>query len=262
MAQPKSKRKLIGNILAWITGSFVVLLVALQIYGQVTKRSNYGVPRYGKYQIFVVLTDSMEPNYRVDEALFVEQVKDFSTLRASESIYSQDGDAITFINRYGMIVTHRIIEIETDANGEYTFYAFGDNFYADTCAENSEGVKYCDPEDWTRHRDVVHQSKVLGKVVGQNFAFGKMYKVMSQTYFVLLFAIVPLFFVFFSSIVDLFKELKPEREARQAEEEAHDALMYEVEKAKEAEKLKLYIEMEKEKMIEDLKKESDGENDG
>lgn len=250
-AKPKRKGSLISNILAGITGAFVVLLLGLQIYGQISAPKNFGVPVYGDKQVLVVLTDSMEPSYKVGTALFVEKIKDYSKIVPSSTLEAKDGDVLTFFStRFGAPVTHRVVSSEVDANGDYVFYTLGDNLDAESCHIVYDGP--CDPE---RSQDRVLQKDILGKVIGQSPGFGKVYSVMSKSYFILLFAIVPLFFVFFTSIVDLVKQLKPEREARAA----HDELEIEIAKIKEQEKLKAYIEYEKEKMRQEL--EEGGKHD-
>lgn len=257
MSKAKRTGKLVSNILAWITGSFVIVLLALQIYGQVTRRTNNDVARYGKYQVFVVLTDSMEPSYKVGTALIVEQITDFSALKPSTTLTSRDGDTITFQKRPGFNITHRLVHIELDENGDYILYLLGDNLNADSCdrIDPDTGKKYCDPE---RDQDVVRAQNVFGKVVTQSPALGKVYGVLSNSFAILLLGIVPLFFVFLTSIVDLIKELKPARAEHQKQVNEQEALNYELEKIKEEEKLKLYIEIEKEKMRKEL--EAEGEN--
>lgn len=256
MSKPKKKSKLISNILAGITGALVVALLGLQIYGQFTARTNFNVPVYGDKQILVVLTDSMEPNYKVGTALFVEQIKDYSAIKPSTELTSQDGDVITFYSyTLRAPVTHRVVATRVEDDGTYSFQTLGDNLNAKTCplvnpADNSEtGLRECDP---LKHQDVVKQSNVLGKVVGQSPAFGKVYNVMSNSAFILLFAIVPLFFVFFTSIVDLLKMLKPENAKAKEEAKIKENQDYELAQLKEKEKLKMYIEMEKEKMRKEI----------
>lgn len=257
--QPRKVSKVISNVLAAITGVFVVALLGLQIYGQAMARQNRGIPLYGDKMVMIVLSDSMEPTYNVGTALFVEQVNDFSKLKASTSIDAFDGDVITFYNPLLSFdvkwVTHRIVEIEVDANGNRTFYTLGDNY---------ENAKVCVRDEVGACRvDVVRENDVLGKVIGQSPAFGKVYGVMSNNIFILLFAIIPLFFVFSTSIIDLFKQLRTtngEVKVRQSKASEKE-VMFELEKLKEKEKLKMYIEIEKEQLRKEMAEER-GEEDG
>lgn len=256
MSEPKKKMKLISNILAGITGAFVVFLLGLQMYGQFSARTNYGIPVYGNKQVLVVLTDSMEPNYKVGTALFVEKISDYSTIKPSSDFSAHDGDVLTFWStRLNAPVTHRVVDVMVDDDGKYIFSTLGDNLNAVTCpiVDEVTGEHQCDP---LLSRDTVYEGSIIGKVIGQSRAFGNVYRVMSNSAFILIFAIVPLFFVFLSSIVDLVKQLKPQKAAQKASEDLELELM----KIKEQEKLKVYIELEKEKMRQELE-DSGGNKD-
>jgi hypothetical protein len=58
---PKKKKSLFSRIFTIVVGSIVGLLLLMQIMGAISAQSNYGVQRFGDYQILVVVTDSMEP---------------------------------------------------------------------------------------------------------------------------------------------------------------------------------------------------------
>mgnify|MGYP002685515674 CR=1 FL=1 len=118
-AAPKKKGR-IGKITSVVLGAIVVLLIVLQVVGQSTAKNNHGVMRYGNYQSLRVLTDSMEPTYKVDTMVFVKRV-DPKTLKGPSSEGALDGDVITFVRNYHgsydlpgdkRIVTHRIHRIE------------------------------------------------------------------------------------------------------------------------------------------------------
>ena len=98
------------------------LLIVLQVVGQSTAKNNHGVMRYGNYQSLRVLTDSMEPIYKVDTMVFVnvliKNTKDIKRsirwgrhyfVRNYRGSYDLPGDK--------RIVTHRIHRIEVQADG-------------------------------------------------------------------------------------------------------------------------------------------------
>lgn len=64
------------------------------------------VPRFFGYQMYGVLSGSMEPYFHVGSVVFVD------TKATTEDV--QDGDPITFYLEDGNIVTHRIVEKDTD----------------------------------------------------------------------------------------------------------------------------------------------------
>lgn len=246
-SKPK-KKKLFSKIISGITVGIFVLLVGLQVLGQVTAKNNFGIPHYGDYQVLVVLTDSMEPTYKVGTGIFVKKVNDLSTLRPSSDPLACDGDVITFYRPSDqLIITHRVIEVIDNGDGTYDFKALGDNLNAQTCGTGGCTIA---------NADYVEGKNVLGKVTGQSMAFGKTYAAVSNPFVILIFAIVPLFFVFFSSVVDLVKQLKTSDGPVE-----HEVINDDFERIKEQEKLRILIELEKEKMRNEIKEQMKGDKE-
>lgn len=248
----KKGNKKVSTVLTNISVAIVLFLIVLQIVSSILAVSNFGVPRIGDYQVLVVLTDSMEPSYKVGTAVFVKKVP-LDTIMPSSSIEAHDGDTITFYRTLDKkVITHRVIEvIETD--GVYSFKTLGDNLHAGTCPTGG-----CIP---TVHFDYVEARYVIGKVIGQSRIFGTIYYVASNPWFIAVFAVIPLLIVLIASIKDLgkqVKELKKDGEGGtpSAEETTGPAFDEDEEfsKIKEHEKLKMLIELEKEKLRAEMKK--------
>ncbi len=238
----KTKSK-VGKLFTYIFGGIVFLLLAFQIMGTVTARSNYGVPSFFGYQTLIVLTDSMEPAYKVDEAIVVKKVQPAS-LKASTSIDAQDGDVITFYRQAdGLIVTHRIIDILPQEDGTYHFKTLGDNLNAQTCP-----IDGCDPDI---HYDYVTQTDILGVVIGKSALFGRVVNVTTNPFVIASVAVIPLFYVFISSVADIVKHSKMKAE------DFEDDEIDEFEFIKQQEKMKLLIEIEKQKLREELRQQKE-----
>ncbi|MGI6735359.1 MAG: hypothetical protein ACOX3C_04150 [Bacilli bacterium] len=251
------KKSRIGKITSVALGVLVGLLVVLQIVGQATAKNNYGVMRYGNYQALRVLTDSMEPTYKVDTMVIIKRV-DPKTLKGPTSEGALDGDVITFMrNWHGSyetpssdylrkIVTHRIMKVEPQPDGSVYFRTLGDNTNATECP--ASGCTLALNGDWVRDTDI------LGKVVGKSMVVGKFSKLLGNPIFMFVFAMIPLFLVFGSSLADLLKQLKHTNasEAEHGKIEGYDA---DFQSIKEQEKLRLLIELEKEKLKKELEEE-------
>ena len=70
----KSKlRRILEGIFFSVFGIIFVAILGFQIVGNITKKDNYGVPNVLGTQIMVVLTDSMEPDYKVDDMIIVKK---------------------------------------------------------------------------------------------------------------------------------------------------------------------------------------------
>ncbi|MFA5421660.1 MAG: signal peptidase I [Bacilli bacterium] len=230
----KKKKSILGKIFTIVVGAFVGLLLIMQITGAITAQSNYGVQRFGDYQILVVLTDSMEPSLKVGEGIVVKKTP-LNEIKASTTIEAQDGDILTFFRTDdNVIVTHRVIEILPQGDGTFDFKTLGDNLNAQTCP-----VGGCDP---VLNADYVEGQYVLGKVVGQSVAFGQFFRIVANPIAIAVVAVVPLLYVFISSVFDVIKQSKMKDEA------VTDEDIDEFEVIKQQEKLRLLIEMEKERL--------------
>lgn len=242
---PKKKKSLLGRLFTIIVGSIVGLLLIMQITGAISAQSNYGVQRFGDYQILVVITDSMEPSIKVGEGVFVKRTP-LNEIKASTTIEAKDGDVLTFYRAYdNVIVTHRVIEILPQEDGSYDFKTLGDNLHAQTCP-----VGGCNPET---NYDYVEGQYVLGKVVGQSYAFGQFFKAASNPIAIAAVAVIPLLYVFISSVVDVIRVSKMKEEAFSGEQIDE---LDEFEALKQQEKLRLMIELEKERLRQEKAKEA------
>lgn len=116
--------KIIGKIISWAL--FVVLLIAasfLLYYFVATKIYAAKGPGYEpKFSIYTIISPSMTPNINVYDAIINVRVDDPKDIEV--------GDVITFISTSlltpGTTITHRVIAITTDENGEVCYQTKGD----------------------------------------------------------------------------------------------------------------------------------------
>ena len=95
--------KIIYGIIRTFIVSFLVIYLLFVIIQRVTNNSSI----FG-YRMFTVATGSMEPVYNVNDVILVKDT-DPSTLKVGDDIaYLGNRDAVK-----GLVVTHRIIRIET-----------------------------------------------------------------------------------------------------------------------------------------------------
>ncbi len=97
--------KKVWNIISGVLVAAVVVLAALLV----------GVRLLG-FQVYAVLSGSMEPNYPVGSLVYVKSA-------SSDEI--EVGDAITFVVESGTKITHRVTEC-TEENGEVSYKTKGD----------------------------------------------------------------------------------------------------------------------------------------
>ena len=207
--RPKSKAR---KIIEWVlTGLFVLIfggVAVMNIVSFTTKDKNNGVPNFFGNQILIVLTDSMEPVYKVDEALFVRKI-DASKLKV--------GDDITFIYPVKGIdtpVTHRIFDIKAPyespetQDGHYLFTAHGVNTNSKQCG----GSCYIDDETG-ENIQYFNETKVLGKVVGHSMFVGLVFNFMTTPWGLLVLLLIPALYLIISSVIDIVRAAKLDEKA-------------------------------------------------
>ena len=191
----KKKKSKVKKAFDIISTSIVVLLFGFAIFYQIvsltTRDSNYGVTNFFGNQILIVQTDSMEPDYPVNDGLLVKKV-DKTEIKV--------GDDITFHYELGsndVIITHRVGEIQISDEGVYTFICHGINTNSSQC----EG-------DCTYQTQIVKEEWVLGKVVGKNAFIGGFYNFMLQPYGLFVLVLIPGGYLIITAIFDLVKASK------------------------------------------------------
>ncbi len=116
--------KIIGKVLSWAL--FLILLVAaafLIYYYIATKIYTAKGPGYEpKYSIYTIISGSMHPTIKVYDTIINERVDNPSDI--------QVGDVITFVSTSlltpGTTITHRVVGITEDSDGEACFRTKGD----------------------------------------------------------------------------------------------------------------------------------------
>lgn len=111
MEQVKKVWSIVCKILNAIFLVILIGLVVILLYLAIGSRGN-GLPFLQNFQLFTVLSGSMEPNLNVGGVIIVEKV-DPDTLK--------EGDIITFLSNdttlNGKVVSHRIIQVVDNNNG-------------------------------------------------------------------------------------------------------------------------------------------------
>ena len=97
----------------------VIVLSAILVFAVVVPLAGYAVVRIGGYRTTTVLSDSMKPTYSRGDLLI---------LKRFDPDEDHVGKPITFVlNDQGTVVTHRVVKVTKDENGELWFKTKGDN---------------------------------------------------------------------------------------------------------------------------------------
>ena len=219
--KPKSK---VRKIIEWVlTGIFVAIfgfVAVIQIIGTATKNKNNGVPNYNGYQVLVILTDSMEPKYKVNGAVIVKKVDPSKITIGDDATFMYD------VNGTVMPMTHQISDIKapTEEDPHWHFEAHGINTASTQCktATSERG-------DCTDQRQYFTEEALMGKVVGYSMFVGVVFNFMITPWGLLLLLLIPALYLIISSVIDLVKAAKldeEEAEAQAASGESKGALSH------------------------------------
>lgn len=182
-------KKLLENktfqIIYTIIKIFVVAMLSIYLLFVIVQRFTNNSSILG-YRVFTIATGSMEPVYNIDDVILVKDT-DPSTLKKGDDIaYLGNRDAVK-----GLIVTHRIIRMETFNDGKVHYTLKGVN------------NKYEDPS--------ITADQILGKVVGKLPVVNFINHVVKNIYGFFFLVFCPLVLVIFLEIADTIIDMKLEK---------------------------------------------------
>lgn len=182
-------KKLLENktfqIIYTIIKIFVVAMLSIYLLFVIVQRFTNNSSILG-YRVFTIATGSMEPVYNINDVILVKDT-DPSTLKKGDDIaYLGNRDAVK-----GLIVTHRIIRMDTFSDGKVHYTLKGVN------------NKYEDPS--------ITEDQILGKVVGKLPVVNFINHVVKNIYGFFFLVFCPLVLVIFLEIADTIIDMKLEK---------------------------------------------------
>ncbi len=176
----KNVLKKICNVL---TGLFVALEIILVVFLVVMKSSG-GIPSLFGYNMYVIVSPSMEPEICVGDVIIS---------REYEGEKLAIGDVITYLGKEGdvagKIVTHEVIYVSED----------GQTIQTQGVANESP-----DPE--------IQSTDVLSVLVYKTVVIGFVYSIITSTWGFILLIIVPMLLMIGGEVIHLIKVMKEEGE--------------------------------------------------
>lgn len=182
--------KLIKNIVKFAVSLFCILLIAIIL---IQRFSNNEVTLFG-FRIFNVATESMVPKYNVGDILIVKSIEPDDVKEGDDITYL--GEVGSFANR---IVTHKVIKIELDKNGEKIFHTKG-------IANDSE-----DP--------TIKGHQIYGKVLYKFIAISYFSNIINNMYCMYILLFVSIGIVMIMEIRD-YRKMKDEDDDNDKQQEA------------------------------------------
>ncbi len=206
MEMKKTEDRTIFSSIKWwahfittiIMNSIVVILVLIGIvflayYVDVMKNTKTGNWQPPLFQAYVIISQSMEPTIHVQDAIVIKREDNL-----------QVGDVCTYLSKnpsyFGIMITHRIIGINTNENGEKVYIFKGDNNYS------------ADPMP-------VQKDQIYGKVVMKIPKIGYVQYFLSNAYGWIIAIVVPCVGIIAFDVMKLIKTMNTTKKRKRGEVE-------------------------------------------
>lgn len=180
------KRRVLKKILDIIIAIFVVLF----LFVVCLQRFSGNKISFFNYRMFVVASGSMEPKYKIGDVLISKEIE-------PEKI--KVGDPISYLGQRGdvkdKVITHEVVSIEKDADGHYLFHTKGISNIIE------------DP--------IVYENQVYGIVKHKLILLSMIYRVMGTPIGLLLFVVLPIFYIIGSEIVVAMLEKEEKKRSKE-----------------------------------------------
>lgn len=106
--------------LEWLVFVFAFLMLVITLFGVYAAKSKGETPAiFGVYQLYSVESGSMEPTLTIGSVIVCKKTQNPESLETNQ--------IVTFHVLSGAVVTHRIIEVIRDENGNISYRTKGDN---------------------------------------------------------------------------------------------------------------------------------------
>ncbi len=235
--KPKSK---VRRILEWtfigIVGALFIAVAAGTIDAKVHEKDNFGQPiRFGTGS-FLVLTNSMEPEYKVNSAIITFKknpdtvyadwkagkhvdITFYDGFTASNSFTEPTKTGSqnipktnrTTVNRSGslpMVITHRVFDIHVDESktaGQGRYYFFLEGINEDAATSFGASDQY----------QVITENFMLGVVVLNSPALGAVFQFVASPWGLFVLLLIPALYLVISSMVDIVVTMKTNQEEQE-----------------------------------------------
>ncbi len=176
--------KVLRKLGAVLTG-LLVATELLAIIFIVAMRLSGGVPSLFGYNLYVIVSPSMEPEIMVGDIIISKEYDGEEDLEV--------GQVVTYLGKEGDLagktITHKVVRILNDGETIIT-----------------RGVANGDDDP------AIGKDDIMSVMVYKPFLIGKIYSVISTTWGFLLLVLIPMMALIVSEIVNLIKDIKEEKE--------------------------------------------------
>lgn len=183
-SSPKEIFTFISTIISWTIFVLLMICVVLLLYYFIFTKlyATKGDKYEPVFSLYTIISPSMYPNIEVYDVVI--------NMRVDSPEQIKIGDVITFISEstesMGATVTHRVVSILKDEQGNYSYQTKGDN----NLIEDSSSVPY---------------SNVIGKVSLRVPQLGKVQAFVASSYGWLFLILMPALYIIFKDLIKLLR---------------------------------------------------------
>ena len=210
----KHKLKFVSTVLSWVLFIILIFVAVVLLYYYVTTRvySKKNPSYRPAFGLYTIVSPSMEKTLLVYDVIVNVRVNDPNDIKV--------GDIITFISSsassQGMTITHRVISIDEDENGNKLYQTKGDN-------NNGPDPRPASYEN------------VIGKVIFKIPQLGRLQAILTTKGGWLIIVVIPAFLIILSDILKLLRLQGAQKEIQNVQRIDDEKVNREIENKKEIE---------------------------
>ena len=182
---------LLSTIISWTIFALLVICAILLVYYFVATKiyAKKGSGYEPRFSLYTIISPSMVPNIKVYDVVVDVKVNDPSDIKINDVItFNSDKPEL-----HGGTITHRVISITKDENGNYLYQTKGDS----NLVEDDGLVEY---------------NKIVGKVAFKIPQLGRLQFFLASSFGWLTVILIPALFIIIKDILKLLKIIKDPNE--------------------------------------------------
>jgi len=180
----KEKFKFVSTVISWTVFTLLVICALLLFYYFISMKlySAKGYKFEPKFSLYTIISASMVPNINVYDVIINLRVDSPKDIKIDDVITFKSTSA----ESSGKTVTHRVVSIIQDGDGNYSYQTKGDN----NLIADSSAVSY---------------SNVIGKVAMRLPQLGRIQLFVASVYGWLFLILIPALYIIFKDVVKIIK---------------------------------------------------------
>lgn len=188
-------KKVLAKIWNVLKTLVVVLMIFITVSLFIMKLAG-DTPTFFGYNLYYIVTESMEPDLEVGDIILSKEVTDYSSLEIGDVITYQ-GEVGSYANK---LITHQIIDIDASNPNNIIFTTKGTN-----------PMSTVDP--------LIEQDQIVSKMVFEIPLLGKLMQLINKPIGFILLIVIPLAICLFKEIKNFIETLNNKEEDEEESEE-------------------------------------------